>query len=502
MAEILKKSYRYVLDGGWALLILLLPFTSLPLMAKLAHSDMVAAPSGLPMLLLVVLFLIPFAYKRGSFPALVKPLAAFALVAVLASALAWFRDVPVFKERGLLSREVQSFFTLLVGLGFYLVTAAWLKDIERRRFTFKLINSAGLVIILWCGVQAFFWYAYNGTPRWLGNLQESLTMRQFFVARVNGFALEPSWLAHQLNMLFLPYWLAATSMRYSAWRWRLAGISAENLLLGGGAAALFLSFSRVGLLAFMLALAWLILRANMALARRIYSWIEQRRKSQSAKRLVKSGVYAGLLVIFILVTLAGAAGVVFAASKFDDRVARLFETPRDFVFSIEYANQLAFAERMIYWSTGWEIFNDYPLTGVGLGAAGYYFPSEMPAFGWYLPEIRDLLYRAGYLPNTKSLWSRLLAETGTAGFAFFAVWMLLLWQGASFLRRRKDLEERTIGLMGGLVLTAMLVEGFSVDSFALPYWWISLGILTAAAGRALIKSQNNVELPQERGREL
>ncbi len=492
MLKLLPKALQFSQAAGWALLILLLPLTSLPWMARLAHSEMVAAPSGLPMLWLAAIFLIPFAWRRGSFPPVIKPLIGFAAVALIASALAWFRDVPVFKDRSIFSRETQAFFTLLVGLAFYLVTTAWLKDTSRQKTTFRLINIAGLAIILWCGMQAAIWYSTSGYPRWLSNFQESITMRQFYPARVSGFALEPSWLAHQLNMLFLPYWLAATIQHYSAWR-KVGGISAENILLVGGAATLFLSFSRVGILAFMLAAAFLILRANIHLTRRIYAWVQQRRKAKSGRRLVKVLVYAVMLLAFLTIYLAGAAGVVAGASKLDPRVARIFEKPEDSIFSIEYANQLAFAERMIYWATGWEIFNDHPVLGVGLGMAGYYFPEEMPAFGWYLPEIRDLIYRAEFLPNTKSLWSRLLAETGLVGFAFFAVWLVLLWQSASLLRRSQDQQDRMVGLMGAIVLTAMLVEGFSVDSFALPYWWISLGILTASAGRALNNSTNSLK---------
>jgi hypothetical protein len=35
--------------------------------------------------------------------------------------------------------------------------------------------------------------------------------------------------------------------------------------------------------------------------------------------------------------------------------------------------------------------------------------------------------------------------------------------------------------MAVLVILVFLVEGFSVDSFAMPYLWVSLGLATAAS---------------------
>ncbi len=38
-----------------------------------------------------------------------------------------------------------------------------------------------------------------------------------------------------------------------------------------------------------------------------------------------------------------------------------------------------------------------------------------------------------------------------------------------------------LALMGKLVIVALVFEGFSVDSFALPYLWFALGLVTAQA---------------------
>jgi hypothetical protein len=40
---------------------------------------------------------------------------------------------------------------------------------------------------------------------------------------------------------------------------------------------------------------------------------------------------------------------------------------------------------------------------------------------------------------------------------------------------------RMSGLAGQLLLISFIVEGFSIDSFALPYFWFSAGLLSAGA---------------------
>ena len=92
---------------------------------------------------------------------------------------------------------------------------------------------------------------------------------------MTGFAYEPSWLAHQLNLVFLPVWLAATLKGYSAqpkfWR-----ISLENVLLLGGIFTLYISASRIGWLSFLLVVASQALVWNFQLAQRIQGWFTAR----------------------------------------------------------------------------------------------------------------------------------------------------------------------------------------------------------------------------------
>ena len=58
-----------------------------------------------------------------------------------------------------------------------------------------------------------------------------------------------------------------------------------------------------------------------------------------------------------------------------------------------------------------------------------------------------------------------------------------------FIRLSKNPLFRTIGWSGLFVLVAFIIEGFSTDTFALPYLWVSLGIVSAAGALLRISSE-------------
>jgi len=64
---------------------------------------------------------------------------------------------------------------------------------------------------------------------------------------------------------------------------------------------------------------------------------------------------------------------------------------------------------------------------------------------------------------------------------------VMLATGGSLQRRRSPVLG-VFGLAGQLAVLAFLVEGFSIDSFALPYLWVTLG-LAASAWR--VRDQSN-----------
>jgi hypothetical protein len=312
-----------------------------------------------------------------------------------------------------------------------------------------------------------------------------------FEDRVTGMAFEPSWLAHQLVLVFLPLWLSCTITGFSTFR-KLGIFSLENLLLVLGVVVLFLAFSRIGWISFVLILAYLGLQFVLYLSK----------KTQGHFLPDWGGKWPGLkkaliTVAFFSVLLISLAGVValflFLGARLDERIARILTYDLANADNFLYlTNLLLFAERVVYWIAGWEVFNQFPWLGVGIGNAGFFFPQTMPNFGFGLTEIRDLFFRITTVPNTKSLWVRLFAETGVLGVASFTTWLFILLKSTSLIKRFGSAEAQIISWMGQFTIVAFLAEGFSLDSFAMPYFWFSMGLVTAAAAitRKEIRAQN------------
>jgi O-antigen ligase len=474
----------------------LLPVTSFPLVARLSGSSMVAPLSLLPLAALVVLWMVPYAWKGGGFPKQVRIFLVFVLAALVSSAAAFFIAFPAYKGASVPDSTLKALATLAVGGGFYIAAAAWAQTPERLRFVLRWVNWGGVAMLAWSFFQAGIWYRLQTNPDWLFAVQGQIsTSLLLYGQRVTGLAYEPSWLAHQLNMLYLPLWLASSITGFTAHRFRAGPLHFEHLLLAGGVAVLVLTISRIGLLTFLLMMAFALLLANIALVR----WLQRRAarrfhaeplRERAARRWTALASVAILAVVY-----AGlAAGAAYGISRYDKRMQRLFDlsTLREQSF-MHYANQLVFAERVVFWQAGWEVFNDYPLLGVGLGNSGYFFPEKLSAFSFALTEVQTLIYRQAQLPNIKSLWVRLLAETGVVGFLLMLCWGYVLWKSARFLQGRRDRLFRMAGLAGAFAIIGFVVEGFSLDTFALPYQWVTFGILTAACEIARRKLPHGVE---------
>jgi hypothetical protein len=478
----IKKSYQFLLQFLWGGMIFAIPITSMPLVAALiSPGTTVASPAGIILLLLMIGWFVPAIFKGRRFSAASIPLIVFVFYAIIVTLVSIYFSEPPYKSESPLRNSIEALLTLAIGVCFYFAFSWWFTDRQKLAQTIRFINWSGVIILAWTLVQAGAWAVWHQYPSWLRSIHELYSVGPLYRQRVSGFALEPSWFAHQLNMLYLPLWLALTVNRVSAHRWRLFKLSLENILLAGGFVALFLSYSRIGLAAFLLMIAYLVLRFNISLIK----WLRQTLLSRKMAFMQRfsSGVLTLLLTLFLILGYAGLImGVASGLSHVDPRMAKLFvfETNRPDAL-MYYANQLTFASRLVYWQAGWEVFNQHPWFGVGLGKAGFYLPAFLSAYAWKLVEVRDLVYRSTSILNIKSIWVRLLAETGIVGFSIFIAWLWRLWKAAKSVEAdQTDPLVKSMAWMGRFVIIGLVLEGFSVDTFALPYVWVSLGILTAS----------------------
>jgi hypothetical protein len=468
--------------GLWFLFFFLLPVTSFPWMTALKISSMVAPPSVLILAVLILVWFIPYLLRSGQLPVQSIPLILFGLVGIAASILSIYQPVPPFRDNQVIRVDVEAFITLGVGIALFLLVAVWAQDRARLRFALRIINWTGLVVMLWSLVQFYYLKTLGHYPQWMWDIESFFSSGRLYEGRVTGLAFEPSWHAHQLNMLYLPFWLAATVTGSTAHAHRLWKISLENVLLAIGAFVLFITLSRVGLLAFMLMIAFMIFYANI----KLIGWLQRKilagsGKAQTRSRFAVVGLTVVMSLLLVVIYAAGLLGLGYGLSKVDYRMAQLFDVQflKEASF-VQYANRLVFAERIVFWEAGWGAFNARPLFGVGLGNAGFFFQKTLSSYSWALTEVRTVMYQASAVPNIKNLWVRVLAETGVVGFAFFLSWLFGLWQSARIVRASSDRFIRSFGWAGSFVIVGLLVEGFSVDTFALPYYWVSLGLLAAA----------------------
>lgn len=497
--------YRGLVSALWFFLILALPITSLPLIARFTGS-LVAPLSAIPLALLMVVWLIPYLIERGKFPIEILPFLYFILIAMIITSLSFFLGGYYARERNFFDQSFRAFITVGIGLVFYLVFSVYPHSEGRMRQTLWFINIMGVILIPLTLFEVLLLRKYTvvqNFPGWVLTIRNALAVQSpnaDFTTRVFGFAYEPSWFVRMFDLILFPIWLAAVFQRKSLLKRRLWIFQIEDLFLVLGVVVFAYSSPRIGLLAFLASLSFIAILFLDRQIQRFSAWYVSRRK-HPPKNLFWVKIIVALITTLILLGLVAGAlvGYITAASSWDNRFQLMLREPlRDqldiFPLSAEniiyFARDLAFFERVIFWFSGLDIFNDYPF-GVGLGNAGFYFLDRMHGAGFESYELRNLAYRAYYLPNTKNMWTRLLAETGFIGLAAFLVWLYVQWRSAGLMRKSQSEVLQILGLAGQLFLLAYLFECFSMDSFAMPYQWVMMGLI--AAGGLLARRELGVK---------
>ena len=410
---------------------------------------------------------------------MVVPVFAFVGFVILSAVVGLFLPLENFKGQAVLGREIRALITLGVGVGFFLSAALMPITEEKMRVSLVALTIGGAIAIAWSLVQAtFFLVSDPDLLQRFNELHRVISIRDLVPDRASGLAYEPSWFGNQLAILYLPLWAASAFSGYSAFKRRKGILTVELALLTLGGISLLLARTRISILSFALIFGVLIL---------VFFWrLGARTSVRSPKRRRLKQIAIAGLGLLLLTTFA--VGIVAGARAFDPRFQRaatiLNELPQiqsehPYELVLELANRTAFAERVVYWMAGWQVFLEYPLTGVGPGNSGFLFSQSIPAYGHRLTEIQNVLAAdSGIFPNAKSLWIRLLGETGLLGFAAFATWQIVVAAGSLSLRAARSLMLRSLGLAGLLAILAQIVEGFNLDTFALPQLWIIPGLVT------------------------
>jgi O-antigen ligase len=170
-------------------------------------------------------------------------------------------------------------------------------------------------------------------------------------------------------------------------------------------------------------------------------------------------------------------------------ITRIFASRADTFLEFIIQNSAGARAAQSYGAMG--AYEKSPLTGVGLGASGFYILNHLPDWGMTsVPEIARLVSPDNHLyPNPKNLYVRLLAETGLIGFFIFLAFLFsILGDALSAMKSDRPLI-RYVGIAALFSWLAILIYNTTQDSFATPSLWINFGILAGMSAYAL-KSDN------------
>lgn len=450
----------------WAAALFTLPVTSFRYFPFLGESTYVRPFSLYPIALLLPLLSLQLWQKKTDFPrtGTWTPLLAFVLLALAATSLGILLNPLPLRGFEYLGRVLRAWVTLVIGLSFF-IAAVWMnRNEDDLRFSVKWLLAGFVVDILWSGVQALAFYTPLLKKVTVTHWQRAFSMRELIrTNRVSGMAYEPAWLAGQIATVYLPWLFGAvlTRVRVTRFKWL------EPTLLGLAVLLLLATFSRGGLLTAAAASALTFLFAGRVELRSAWNWfVSGFRRGNSA--LLRVGV-----AILLIGGLAGAA--LFLSQK--GYITRLFSTQAESVEEFIIENSAGARAAYTFGALG--AYEESPLTGVGLGASGFYIYNHLP--DWALttvPEIARQLSPENHLyPNPKNMYVRLLAETGLVGFFVFIAFLFSVLGDALGVLQSKTAVGRYRGMAGLFSWFAVALHNITQDSFATPNIWINFGIL-------------------------
>jgi O-antigen ligase len=458
----------------WGAALFTLPVTSFRYFPLLGDATYVRPLSLYPIAFLLPLLVIQLLRGKASMPraGALTPLTAFALFVLAASSLGVLLAPLPLRNQEYFGRVIRAWATLLIGLAFF-VSAVWMnRNEEDLRFSVKWLLFGFVLDILWGAVQGLAFYTPLLKKVTVTHWQRLFSMRELVKTnRISGMAYEPAWLAGQISTVYLPWLFAAllTGIRVTRFKWF------EIVLLGFASLLLLATYSRGGLLAAVLALAMTFLIAG-------------RREIAAAWKWFISGFrhIGGLILrIGILVLAIGAlAGAVFFLGQ-KGYISRLFNTRADSLQEFVIANSAG--ARAAYMFGGLGAYEESPVTGVGLGASGFYIYKHLP--DWAMTTVPDIARQLSpdnrLYPNPKNMYIRLLAETGLIGFFIFLAFLFSVLADSLFALQSNRSYMRYLGIAGLFSWLAILFYNATQDSFATPNIWINLGILAGMTAYAL-----------------
>lgn len=451
----------------WAMTMLTIPVTSFRWFPFLGDGVLVRPLALYPLTALFILLVIQYFRRKISlqFSGTFLVLGFFLFYIIVATAIGSLINPIPMRGQTYDARTIRALVTLLIGVAFF-VSAVWMnKTEEDLKFTIKWVFAGLVMVILWSGLQAVTFYTNLLEKEMVTHWQLAFSMRELVrTNRISGFAYEPAWLAGQIATIFIPFLFASIFTKYqiTKYKWLEIILFALTFLMLLG------TYSRGGLFITILAIGLTSILLGRAEIASVWNWF--------ITGFRKSKIDLLLRITIIIAVFGVAVGSVYFLNQ-----RKLFNNLWQFNAESleEYIVDINAGSRGAYSAAAYEVFEDYPITGVGLGASGFFMYQNLPE--WALtnvPEIaRQLSPENRLYPNPKNLYVRLLAETGIIGFFLFLAFQLnILGNILSLLK-----TNRFASMAGVFAWLAIAFYNFTQDSLTTPNIWLVLGIIVGLA---------------------
>jgi hypothetical protein len=470
-----KHSLDTWADILWGLVLLTLPVTSFRFFPYVFGHTLIRPLALYPLsLLLIILILRATRQKRLWLPVSLAPLVGFLVWALLSSASGSFLSPVELRDQVYWERSLRAWVSLGIGLAFLWGTI-WMNrqesDLHR---SLRWLYLGLLLSAVWGGVQILAIQTDLLSMKTMSSWQRLFSIRGLTPhGRISGLAYEPSWLANQLLILYLPWLFAAllTGYRVSKYRW------VELLLLVLSLGLLVFSLSRSGVLTALVSSLFVALVSGwgrMTLWLRRWFFPSRDPQSSGGRGLLQQWLIRVGLIVLLLMVLFGVWAVMANNPYFS--ILWTAASERDL---LSYIIEIKGGARLAYAVAGWKVFAEHPWAGVGLGASGFYLFQNLPDWSLtFLPEVERYLSPISKIfLNPKNLYVRLLAETGVVGFWLFVAFLLVVLGQVLGWLSAASRWKRFVGVAGLFIWIAVALNNLTQDSFAMPNMWVSFGLL-------------------------
>lgn len=394
----------------------------------------------------------------------------FLVAAFASTAWGWaFAPIPMHGQE-YIGRTLRAWVTLVGGIVFFFSTMLMNQTEDDLRYSLKWLYIGLAVSIVWGGIQMVSYLTGFPDRVDLNKIQTSFSIRKLLIKkRAAGFAYEPSWLANQIVTIYFPWLLAAIFTGYRIFKRQWI----EILLFVGMLILLICTFSRGGIvMGFAAGILVFIFTQGKRIASAWQWFIHPFQTGSQSNRTLQVGLRTGIILLFTFAIVG--TGLILSTNKY---FAQIWRSQKDTL--VAYAVDIYAGPRLAYATAGWDVYLDHPITGVGLGASGFYLYDHIPDWAvTTLSEITRQLTPNGWLyPNPKNLYIRLLAETGIVGFILYLLFWLSILGIVIRLFNGDARFNKMLGISGVFIWLVLIFFNFTQDSFIDPNQWLGLGLL-------------------------